>query len=468
MPRLLPLWLCVVLLFFLLIVAAPVASVGDDDAEDPVATLEAVQRAFQQVIERVSPSVVGIRVKRRYVAVLPGVRDGPDAGTFEQLVVVNASGAVIGRDGLILTNEHVIQSASQIEVMFHDGRTLPATIVSADPRADLAVLRVERAPLEPAEFCDWSAVARGQWTIALGNPFGLGGDGQLSASVGVISNLSRRLPGLGDVDDRLYHDMIQTTAAINPGNSGGPLFNIQGELVGIVTAMHTRSAVDDGIGFAIPLTPARRHVIEQLVEGRPIEYGYLGVTVRSPEHVERATAGIGQDFGVVVVEVESGGPAAKANIREGDLILRYKHQQVRGPADLAEQVGATPVGQRVPVDLYRGPKRLTVSATIDRRQVSRIGWMRGGAILWRGMRLANLTPDSRLRMNADVNATGVVVIDVLEKSPAGRARVRIGDVIEQVGEAPVNDIVGFRRRVSSQAGMVAIAVRGRGTLKVPP
>ena len=166
--------------------------------------------------------------------------------------------------------------------------------------------------------------------------------------------------------------------------------------------------------------------------------------------------------------VRSGGPAAKANIREGDLILRYKHQQVRGPADLAEQVGATPVGQRVQVDLYRGPKRLTVSATIDRRQVSRIGWMRGGAILWRGMRLANLTPDSRLRMNADVNATGVVVIDVLEKSPAGRARVRIGDVIEQVGEAPVNDIVGFRRRVSSQAGMVAIAVRGRGTLKVPP
>ncbi|HUU98191.1 MAG TPA: PDZ domain-containing protein, partial [Phycisphaerae bacterium] len=298
--------------------------------------------------------------------------------------------------------------------------------------------------------------------------FGLGGDGQLSASVGVISNLSRRLPGLGEVDDRLYHDMIQTTAAINPGNSGGPLFNIHGELVGIVTAMHTRSAVDDGIGFAIPLTPARRRVIEQLVEGRPIEYGYLGVTVRSPEQVERATAGIGQDFGVVVVEVESGGPAAKRDVHQGDLILRFNRQQVRGPADLAEQVAAALVGQRVPIDLYRGPKRLTVSVIIDRRQVSRISWMRGGAILWRGMRLANLTPDSRLRMNADVNATGVVVIDVLEKSPAERARVQIGDVIEQVGQAPVNDIVAFRQRVSSQAGMVPIAVRGRGTLKVPP
>jgi serine protease Do len=467
MPRFLPLWLCVVLLFVLSILAAPSASIGDE-ADQPVAQLQAVQQAFQQVIEQVSPSVVGIRVMRRYVATVPGAREGHDAGTFEQLVAVNASGTVIRTDGLILTNEHVIQSAHEIEVTFHDGRTLPATILAADPRADLAVLRSERTGLEPAKFCDWSAVARGQWTIALGNPFGLGDDGQLSASVGIISNLGRRLPGLGEVDDRLYHDMIQTTAAINPGNSGGPLLNIRGELVGIVTAMHTRAAVDEGVGFAIPLTPARRHLIDQLVQGHPVEYGYLGVTVRSPEQRERDAAGIGQDFGVVVLDVEPGGPAERAELQQGDLIIRYNRQQVRGAADLAEQVGTTPVGQQVSVDLYRDTRRLSVSVTIERRQVSRVSWMRGGAMFWRGLRLANLTPDSGVRMNADADAIGVIVIDVLDNSPAERARMQIGDVIERVGDTPVGDIAGFRRCVSTQAGTVSLTVRNRGTLRVPP
>jgi serine protease Do len=467
MSRSVPLWLCVVLLFVLSILAAPVASVGDQ-ADQPLPQLQAVQKAFQQVIEHVSPSVVGLRVKRRYVATLPGTREGHDAGTFEQLVVVNASGTVIRPDGLILTNEHVVQSAHEIEVTFHDGRTLAATILAADPRADLAVLRVERTRLEPAKFCNWATVARGQWTIALGNPFGLGNDGRLSASVGIIANLGRRLPGLGEVDDRLYHDMIQTTAAINPGNSGGPLLNIHGELVGIVTAMHTRAAVDQGVGFAIPLTPARRRLIDQLAQGHPIQYGYLGVTVRSPEQRERDAAGVGQLFGVVVLDVEADGPAARAKLRQGDLIICYNRQQVRGPADLAEQVGTTPIGRQVPVDVYRSARRLTLSVTIERRQVSRVSWMRGGAMFWRGLRLANLTPDSYVRMNADADVTGVVVIDVADNSPAERARVQIGDVIERVGNTPVGDIAGFRRCVSTQAGTVSLTVRSRGTLRVPP
>jgi serine protease Do len=141
---------------------------------------------------------------------------------------------------------------------------------------------------------------------------------------------------------------------------------------------------------------------------------------------------------------------------------------VRRPADLAEQVGATPVGQRVPIDVYRGAKRLTLSVMIARRQVSRVSWMRGDATFWRGMRLANLTPDSRVRMNAGADATGIVVIDVSERSPAQRARVQIGDVIVRVGDTPVADVAEFRRCVANQAGTVLVTVSGRGTLNITP
>src|SRR4030095_233605 len=171
-------------------------------------------------------------------------------------------------------------------ILFHDGKTAVGTVLATDPRSDLAIVHVDRHGLPAAKLCDRARIARGQWTLALVNPYGLGNDGKLSVSIGVISNLNRKLPGLGEADDRLYSDMIQTTAAINPGNSGGPLFNIHGEVVGIVTAMHTRAAADEGVGFAIPLTPGRRTIIDKLKQGRSIEYGYIGLTTHNADSGE--------------------------------------------------------------------------------------------------------------------------------------------------------------------------------------
>ena len=460
--------LCAVAIFVVLALLAPLRTSGDEgpDRGGPPPDLAQIEQAFEQVIERVSPSVVGIRAQRRYLAALPG--DGAsEAGAFEQLVTINGGGTVIDADGLILTNEHVVQLASEIQVIFCDGQVLPARIVGADARSDLAVLHVERDALQPARLVDWADVARGQWTITLGNPYGLGGsDGKLSVSVGVIANLDRRLPGLAEVDDRLYVDMIQTTAVIHPGCSGGPLFNIRGELVGVVTAMHTRAIDDEGVGFAIPMTPGRLRLIDELRAGTPVVYGYLGLDVRDLEPEEREAAALPPRVGAVVKQVDPGGPAAGAGVCEGDLILRFDDLAVHDPGSLAVRVGQTAPGTTVALELRRGEQPLTLQATLTSRQVSRVSWMRGGAIVWRGLRLADLTPLVQEKMGVEAGAEGVVVIDVDDNSPAQRAALHVGDVIEGVDDDAVGDVISFRRRVQSCDGAVKLRVRWRGELVV--
>ena len=451
----------------------PTVMLVGDEARDPSAgelpDLAAVERAFAQVISHVTPSVVGLRVKRRYIA--PAGLNGADANGdafFEQTVIVNGSGSVIDADGLILTNEHVVQSAKEIEVYFSDGRMVAGEVVGSDPRSDLAIVRAERRGLRPIRWCDYSDVRRGQWTIAIGNPFGLGNDGQLCVSVGVISNLNRRLPGLGEQDDRLYADMLQTTASINPGNSGGPLFNARGELLGIVTAMHTRAGSDDGVGFAIAMNPAKRLLVDRLASGRPIEYGYAGLVVRSPEPAERRAAEIDDPIGAAIDMIEPGGPADDAGLLEGDLIVALNGRSVAGASDLVERIGALPVGSAANVELFRGQSRRSVAIKIERRQFSRVAWLRGGAVLWRGLRLANLDAESRERLEVDSFARGVVIVDVIPTSPAGRARIEPGDIIERVEQLPVRDVDGFERATRDRQGPVIVWLRKGGQRLIQP
>lgn len=442
----------------LAVLVAAAAVAGEPPPSGDVAELDKLQQAFRRVTESVTPCVVGIRAQRRYQT--PLGRDANGVGgarTFEQLVAINGSGTIIDPDGLILTNEHVVQNAEDIRVLFHDGRSSSATVFASDARSDLAILAVNRKNLTAARFCDWSSVARGQWAIVLGNPYGLGQDGKLSVSIGVISNLDRRLPGLGEADDRLYSDMIQTTAAINPGNSGGPMFNIHGELIGVVTAMHTRAAADEGVGFAIPLTPGRRAIIEKLKRGTTIEYGYIGLTTRDVEG------------GVRVEEVEPSGPAARADVRVGDVLTKFNGQPVHDASQLVEWVGATPVGQTVTLEARRGGQPLLVTVDVERRNVNRIAWMRGGAVLWRGLRLAELTPESRERMQVDSAVErGLVVIDVAKGSPASRAAIQIGDIIERADDTFVADAMAFRSAVRVKDGAVTLRVRGKGDVTIQP
>jgi serine protease Do len=466
-----PLWVYVALWFALSVLTSPVGTLAQPGRASPAGAapdLAAMERAFQEVVERVSPSVVGIRARRHYWAPAPSAPDAAGARTIEQFVVIHGSGTVLRPDGAILTNEHVVQSARNIEVVLHDGRTLPASVTAADPRSDLAILRVDVAGLIPAQLCRWDDVARGQWSVVVGNPYGLGNDGKLSVSVGVISNLDRHLPGLGEVDDRLYADMIQTTAPIHPGNSGGPLFNLRGELIGVVTAVHARSIDDEGIGFAIPMNPAKRRVLERLLAGQPVLYGYLGVTVRTLEPAERAAAGLDADAGVQVAEVDADGPAGRAGVLVGDIVTRFQQRPVTAPLQLADLVGQTAAGQDVELKLRREQTELAVRVTLDTRQLSRVSWLRSGAVVWRGMRLADLTAESRQYVKADSNAVGVVVLDVQPGSPADQARVRIGDVVEQVEDVAVGQVMSFLQAIRSREGTVRLRLRERGSVSVSP
>ncbi len=431
---------------------------------DPAAVLAQLEQVFQQVARRVGPSVVGIRAYRRYFVARPSA-DGTAAGSLDTVVIVNGSGTVIRGDGSILTNEHVIQSATTIEVLCHDGRRLPARVIASDPRSDLAILRIERRDLPVAAYGDPRSVARGQWAIALGNPYGLAADGQPSVSVGVISNLGRRLPGLGEVDDRLYTDMIQTTASINPGNSGGPLFNLRGELVGVVTAMHTRATGEEGVGFAIPLTPPRMQIIETLLEGGQVEYGYVGMVV-SP--LEDSSSGSAPARGVRVERVEADGPAARAGVREGDVLLSFNRQPVDRPSKVVELVGEAHVGQRVPVELQRGELRLTAEIEVERRDIARVGWMRGAALLWRGMRIVDRSAIAGPGGGDGDAAQGVVVLEIADASPAASARIAAGDLIEAVEDTHVRGVDSFRRAVRSLRGEVKLRIRGRGDVIIGP
>ncbi len=464
-----PLWLVAVVLFALSTVIAPHATADDDPpaaGPEGVTSLDALERAFQSVVERVAPSVVGIRALRRHPNIFPGLGREGTGEANEQQLVINGSGTIVSDDGLILTNEHVVQGTSSIDVHFHDGRSRRATILAADPRSDLAVLHVPCSGLQPVTFCDWSSVTRGQWAIVLGNPFGLGADGHLSVSVGIVANLGRQLPGLGAVDDRFYSNMIQITAPINPGNSGGPLFNVHGELIGIVTAMHTRAPADEGIGFAIPLTPAKRRVIETLCRGQTVAYGYLGATVRQPDRAERDALTV--SHGVIIQRLEPDGPAQQAGLQVGDAIREYDHQPITGPGHLAELVGQSTVGATVRLDVLRDGRPLVQHAIIEQRDINRVSWMRGGAISWRGMRLADLTPDARQRMRVDGEAAGVVVIGVDEDTPARRANLRVGDVIARVGGSPVADTLDFLLRVRDVKGTLELSLHNEGPRFISP
>lgn len=448
-----------------LLVATPVAARTSDHIRIAGSTglsdLEAMERAFGRVVAEVSPSVVGIRAERNNAS------HGLAADGLDQRYIVNGSGTIVSEDGLILTNEHVVQNATSIEVLLHDGQKYRAQLHASDPRSDLAVLKIKRTGLQPARRCDWSRVRRGQWIIAIGNPFGLGFDGQLSVSVGIVANLGRQLPGLGEVDDRFYNNMIQVTAPINPGNSGGPIFNLRGEFVGVVTAMHTRAPADEGIGFAIPMTPVKHRVVETLCLGREVQYGYIGITVRAPDDEERAK--LSSATGVVVQQVEPDGPAAQAGIRIGDFVTAFEHQPVNGPSHLAELAGQAPVGSVIRLDLQRGNRATTVNIVVERRNVSRVSWMRSGTIRWRGLRLADVSaPDVRKGMRVTDAERGVIVVEIESGSPASSTALSVGDIIQNVGGTRVDDTIDFLLRVREADGALQIELRNGTTHRIEP
>lgn len=336
-----------------------------------------LELAFERVHQDVSPSVVSLHVTRTATVNVDG-----KPKELAQLVQVNGTGCVVARNGLILTNEHVVQNALTITVILHDGTELAGRVYASDVRHDLAIIHVNRQDLQPVRWCDWPEVKRGQWVLAIGNPYGIARDGVASLSVGVISNLGRRLPELGLDQDRLYTNLIQTTTPVHPGNSGGPLFNLSGEVVGIVTAVYLRAGIEDGVGFAIAGSPAKRAIIDQLCEGSDQEHAYLGLVVqdRYADDEQRRP---------MVIAIDPQSPASRAGVEVGDVITAFSGSSISGADQLAEQISALDPDTDVSFKLERAGTIIATRAVLERRVHRRITWMRHNWLAWRGARFSS-------------------------------------------------------------------------------
>jgi len=356
------------------------------------------------------------------------------------------SGFVIDPLGLIVTNNHVIEGADEIIVNFTDGTKLKVTkILGHDPKTDLALLKVEpKQPLKAATFGDSSKMRVGDWVMAIGNPFGLGG----TVTVGIISATKR------DINSGPYDDFLQTDAAINRGNSGGPLFNMDGQVIGVNTAIISPTGGSIGIGFAVPSNSAVQ-VVDQLKQFGETRRGWLGVHVQNVTGEIAKSMGLQEPVGALVASVTPNGPAAAAGLKPSDVILKFDDDPVETMRNLPRAVASTPVGKTVGLEVQRAGEVIHLNATIGRvpEEVEKAEEAEAEAksdsdegdggepdreeLL--GLSMAPLTDELRNQYHIGKGVEGVVITDVDANSPAAHKDVKPGDVIVEVTQEKVND-----------------------------
>jgi serine protease Do len=361
------------------------------------------------------------------------------------------SGFVISSDGFILTNNHVVEKATDIRIKLLDGKEYTAEVIGRDPKTDLALIKVEPEAgfPKPALLGDSEAVAVGDWVMAMGNPFGL----SHSVTVGIISAKGRVI-GAGP-----YDDFLQTDAAINPGNSGGPLFNMKGEVVGINTAM---VASGQSIGFATPINTAK-DLLPQLKTGK-ITRGWLGVGVQDLTPALAESFDLKDTRGALVADVEPGSPADRAGLQRGDILLSLDGSSVAGAQDLARQVAAIAPGSEVTVELLRsGQKktlRIAVGALPDESEPKE-ETAPSAETSW-GFTVRQLTPSLAEQLGLEPKAAGVAVSKVEADSSAGRAGLQAGDVIREVNREKVESLADFRKlleKTPQEKGLLLLIIR---------
>jgi serine protease Do len=353
------------------------------------------------------------------------------------------TGFIVDSDGFLVTNQHVIEDSQQLWVTTDDRKVFPAIVVGADPRGDLAVLKIPATHLPTVRFAA-QPCRRGQWAITLGNPYGLATEGQMSLSVGVISATDRSLPRLASKEDRLYSNLIQTTAQINPGNSGGPLLDLEGRVIGIDTAVILPQKQTNGIGFALPITPEILEEIKQLEQGREMVYGYLGVTVTAPTPMQRQEAAISEAIGVCVESVAASSPAARA-LKAGDLIVAIDGQWIDDTNRFVRLVGAAPVGRAISVEIARDGKRMTVNVTPVKRPVQFAVTSQNQRMYWRGMVLGPVPANWPAIAGDARHRAGILVVAIQDDSPLRKQGVCAGTVITAIAGHPVVTMLELQR-----------------------
>lgn len=419
---------------------------------------------FADLAERLLPAVVNVSTTQRLAERGPEMPQFPPGSPWEEFfkdffdqrgggtpmprrATSLGSGFIIDPSGYVVTNNHVIQDAEEISVILYDDTALSAKVVGRDAKTDLALLKVETDRKLPyVEFGDSEKARVGDWVMAIGNPFGLGG----SVTAGIISAKTR------DINAGPYDSFIQTDAAINRGNSGGPLFNMDGEVIGINTAIFSPSGGSVGIGFAVPANLAKQ-VLKDLREYGRTRRGWLGVRIQSVTDEIAESFGLERDIGALVAEVQPDSPAEKAGLQPGDIIVTYNGREVTEMRRLPSMVAETEIGVSVPLTIWRDGKKQELEVTIaeleeEEQQAALTPAPERtrpspSAIEPLGLTVTSLAPPLRERFGFGADANGVVVTDVSRSGPAAEKGVRPGDLIVEVNQTPVASAEEVRQQI---------------------
>lgn len=422
--------------------------------------------SIADVAERVLPSVVTVSttvVQHQQPSMFPFFGG---AGPSERQASGIGSGVIVSADGYILTNNHVVAEAREIKVTVSDKREFDATVVGTDPKSDLAVIKIKGAPsgLRPAEFGDSSKLRLGDVVLAIGNPLGVG----QTVTMGIVS-----AKGRADLGIAAYEDFIQTDAAINPGNSGGALIDTEGKLVGINTAILSRSGGYQGIGLAIPSSMAQP-IMETLKQSGKVSRGFLGVGIQDVDRDLATALKLSGPNGVLLTEVRGGGPAGKAGLSRGDVVVKVDGKAVTSTGQFRNLIASSGAKKKVTLEVMRDgkpqsfgvelgdlPDDAAAEAAAPDASGSTQHATSGGAL--DGVTFEELTPEVRRTLGLSPAAVGGVVIsDLSPQSAAAKAGLRPGDVVLELNRNAVDSLAKFKAHYAKAAGDVLLLVQRHG------
>jgi serine protease Do len=436
--------------------------------------LERQNQAYERIAKAVTPAIVAIqstqviKLQQSPFSMDPFFRQffGDMFPQFniprEQRQHALGSGVIVSSDGYIVTNNHVVAKATEIQVILSDKRTFKGKVVGADPQTDIAVVKIEGTGLPTAPFGDSNQLRVGDTVLAFGNPFGQ----YFTVTRGIVSALGRSGMGIEG-----FENFIQTDAAINPGNSGGALVNVRGQVVGINTAILSGNSGPGGeggsvgIGFAIPSNMAK-HVMEDLIKTGKVTRGYLGIEIRSLDEGLAKQFKVPDTAGALVEDVSPGGPAEKAGIKNGDVIRKLNGQAVEDSGQFTAMITNLNPGTEATLEILRDGQLMTIKVTLGERPTNLSA--RGGAGgvqegTLRGIAVQNLTPSIREQLGLPGNVTGVVISNLDPNSPAARTGLQEGDVIESINRQAVRSVADFNRLAALAKGQTLLRVNRQGT-----
>lgn len=419
--------------------------------------------SFADLAEKLTPSVVNISSFSQ-----SETENGEGNTPLSESL---GSGFIIDGNGYIITNNHVVDKAESISITLSDNTKTEARVIGKDPKTDLALIKIEtKRPLNAVKFGDSDKIRVGDWVLAIGNPFGLGS----SVTAGIVSAKSR------DIESGPYDSFIQTDASINQGNSGGPMFNLQGEVIGISSAIFSTTGASQGVGFAIPANLAG-WVISQLKEHGEVKRGWIGIKIQpnTPEIAD--SLGISANQGVVVSGITEQGPAQKAGLQAGDIVLSFNRQPIDNTKNLSRLIAETKIGTPAPIEIWRSGQKQTLTVPIElmpeetllsaaKETASDAAETpdNGESLNIIGFTVKEISPELAERYKLAPSTSGVIVTDILPNSDASRKGIKIGDIIVKIdkrniiGESAFHEYVNDARRENNRP--VLLAIQGQEAL----